>query len=410
MDDVKDELQCSFCRKLRKDVAILIAGPEIDGCGVMICDSCLDTGYNFLHKAKGSGEQEAGHLYAKDLKAKLDEYVIGQEDAKRKLSVAVSNHQKRINNDGNLTCEIEKSNIIMVGPSGCGKTLLLKTIAKIAGVPCTVCNSTALTETGYVGQDVESIFEDLVLSADGDIDKAEHGIVFLDEIDKKAKSKVSGASGRDVSGEGVQQALLKMVEGTELLINPDPTNKNPNKLVPFNTKDVLFIAGGAFMGLEEIVRKRKNKGSGVGVGAKVSKGTEADVALDVTAIDLTEYGLIREFIGRFPIIVSLHDLGVDMLSRVLIEPKNNLLDQYKELFRLDGIELSFSDEYLRQIAATSYEHKTGARGLRNSLEDKLSDIQFDIKDYKEQGITHIAIEIDGTTIFNKNTEKACKIL
>lgn len=391
-----EDLRCSFCNKNRKDVRLLIAGPEDSG-GVFICDGCLDAGYRFIHKAtEPEPELNLDHQYASDIKERLDEYVVGQENAKKKISVAISNHQKRVNNVGKLACDIEKSNIIMVGPSGCGKTLLLKTVAKIAGVPCAVCNSTALTETGYVGQDVESIFEDLMMAAGGDIEKAQRGIVFLDEIDKKAKTKSGGASGRDVSGEGVQQGLLKMVEGTELLINPDPTNRQPSKLVPFNTKEVLFIAGGAFEGLRDIIRKRKNNGSGIGVSAKVANNSE-ELELDVTASDLMQYGLIREFVGRFPIIVSLHDLDIDMLTQVLTEPKNNLLDQYKELFKIDGINLEFSDEYLRLIAKESYEHKTGARGLRNALEEKLSEIQYNLKEYKEKGITDITIDKDGNT-------------
>jgi len=399
-----DCLKCSFCNKDRKEVVMLIAGPDDEG-GVFICDACLDAGYRFIHKAKEPEVvQTATHQFASDIKEQLDQYVVGQNVAKRKIAVAVSNHQKRVNNIASLTHEIEKSNIIMVGPSGCGKTLLLKTVAKIAGVPCAVCNSTSLTETGYVGQDVESIFEELLMAAGGDIEKAQRGIVFLDEIDKKAKKK-SGGNGRDVSGEGVQQGLLKMVEGAELLINPDPTNRQPSKLVPFNTKDVLFIAGGAFEGLDSIIRKRKNNGSGIGVSATVSSvaemGGESDL-MDVSATDLMQYGLIREFIGRFPIIISLHDLNVDMLTQVLTEPKNNLLDQYKELFRIDGFALDFSPDYLRLVAKKSFEHKTGARGLRNSLEDKLADIQYNLKEYKSMGITHISIDKDGNT--NLRTE------
>jgi ATP-dependent Clp protease ATP-binding subunit ClpX len=386
-----DDLKCSFCEKERKNVSVLIAGPDENR--VFICDSCVNLAHEYIHGEKSKDTPpESYKFYPHDIKIRLDEYVIGQEDAKKKLSVAVYNHLLRINKKKEFTCDIDKSNIIMIGPSGCGKTLLLKTIADIAGVPCTIANSTALTEAGYVGQDVESIFEGLVMSANGDIEKAQKGIVFLDEIDKKAKSHSN--TGRDISGEGVQQALLKLVEGTELLINPDPTCKTPQKLVPFNTKDVLFIAGGAFTGIHAIVQKRQTKGTGIGVAATIKKNCE-NVDSDITPTDLHEYGLIREFIGRFPIIISLHGLDIDMLMRILIEPKNSILSQYRELFKSEGIDLCFADDYIKHIAERSVHTKTGARGLRNALEETLNSIQFDMKKHVENGVKKITINGGG---------------
>jgi ATP-dependent Clp protease ATP-binding subunit ClpX len=396
--------KCTFCQRAKGEVDLLISGPlDKDGKPVVyICDICASVAEEFSREMMEESNDEDIQttnetLYPIDLKKKLDEYVIGQDEAKKKLSVAIFNHKKRIAMINRGESTVEKSNILMIGPSGSGKTLLLKTISKIADVPCTVANSTALTEAGYVGQDVESIFEDLLVSADGDIVKAQQGIVFLDEIDKKAKSR-AGANGRDISGEGVQQALLKLVEGTELMINPDPRNKQPMTLVPFNTKDVLFIAGGAFVGLDEISKKRKTT-STIGFGSKLS--SDNDDVLDIVSDDLTKYGLIREFIGRFPITVQLHGLSIDVLKRIIVEPKNSIFSQFQELFSFEEIDLEFTDEYLTYLATNSHSHKTGARGLRSSLEEDLSAAQFNLKKHTENGITKIVVGDQGEISFIK---------
>lgn len=397
---------CTFCKQTKGEVELLVSGPiGEDGEPVAyICDMCALITEEFISEMRADSEKRdkelefpAPTLYPLDIKRQLDEYVIGQDDAKKKLSVAIFNHKKRIAMMNRGESSIEKSNILMVGPSGSGKTLLLKTIADITDVPCTVANSTALTEAGYVGQDVESIFEDLLTAADGDIKKAQQGIVFLDEIDKKAKSR-SGATGRDISGEGVQQALLKLVEGTELMINPDPRNKQPQALVSFNTKDVLFIAGGAFVGLDEIAKKRTST-STIGFGSKLND--ESDDVFDIKSDDLTKYGLIREFIGRFPITVQLQGLSIDMLKRIVVEPKNSIFSQFQELFAFEEIELEFTDEYLTYLATNAHDHKTGARGLRSSLEEDLSAVQFELKKHTEEGITKIVVADQGEISFIK---------
>lgn len=402
------EESCTFCGQSKGEVDLLIAGPlgEDGKPKAYICDMCVEYAEEYVQEIRAEEDEDGEEadvikptLYPMDIKKQLDEYVIGQDAAKRKLAVAVFNHKKRIAMINRGEDTVEKSNILMVGPSGSGKTLLLKTVTKIADVPCTVANSTSLTEAGYVGQDVESIFEDLLLAADGDIERAQQGIVFLDEIDKKAKSK-AGNTGRDISGEGVQQALLKLVEGTELMINPDPRNKQPMSLVPFNTKDVLFIAGGAFVDLADIAKKRAG-GSTIGFGAKSKDSEDYEIIAD----DLVKYGLIREFIGRFPIMVNLHELDEEMLKRIVTEPKNSIFSQFQELFGVEEIDLEFTDEYLTHLAKTAHKHKTGARGLRSSLEEDLSTVQFELKAHKSNQVTKIIVGDEGEVKLIRNEDE-----
>lgn len=391
--------RCSFCKKTKGDVEVLIAGPKYEDFQIYICNNCAKKSSDYAQEALLAVNKpiEDEILYPADIKEKLDDFVIGQEEAKRKLSVAIYNHKKRIAMVNRGENDVEKSNILMIGPSGSGKTLLLKTIAKIEDIPCTIANSTSLTEAGYVGQDVESIFEDLLLSAGGDVDKAQQGIVFLDEIDKKAKS-TTGSNGRDISGEGVQQALLKLVEGTELMINPDPRNKQPTTLIPFNTKDVLFIAGGAFIGLEEISKDRRE---GSTMGFSPTANTPSGESFEVNSDDLTKYGLIREFIGRFPIVVQLQGLEVEDLKKVVVEPKNSIYSQFRDLFSVDGIELEFTDSYLTHLATKAHEHKTGARGLRSRMEEDLGMAQYNLKKHTSDGITKIIVGDQGEISLGK---------
>jgi ATP-dependent Clp protease ATP-binding subunit ClpX len=403
---------CTFCTQGKNEVDLLISGPENEhGVPVAyICSDCIAIADEFIESYRevskeltldDGGEVEEAILYPIDIKSKLDAWVIGQDEAKKRLSVAIFNHKKRIAMLDRVEDAPDKSNILVIGPSGSGKTLLIKTISTITDIPCAIANSTALTEAGYVGKDVESIFEDLLVAANGDIKKAQRGIIFLDEIDKKAKNK-SGSQGRDISGEGVQQALLKLVEGTELMVNPNPKNKQPSALVPFNTKDVLFIAGGAFDGLVKIAETRA-AGSSIGFSSKIKN----EVAVQDTNIivdDLISFGLIREFVGRFPINVILSGLDKDALKRIVTEPKNNLFSQFRDLLAMEDIRLHFTDEYLDYLSERAVTHKTGARGLRSTLEEDLSEVQFNIKLHKEEGVTDIIVGDEGKITFKKETE------
>lgn len=375
-----DIVRCSFCNKPQSQVRKLIAEPN----GAYICDECIEVCSEIIEEEFEYDDDrrefdDINLLTPEEIKAFLDEYVIGQDEAKKVLSVAVYNHYKRIMAGSDLGVDLQKSNILMLGPTGCGKTLLAQTLAKILNVPFAIADATALTEAGYVGEDVESILLKVIQAADGDIERAEHGIIYIDEIDKITRKSENPSITRDVSGEGVQQALLKIIEGTVASVPPQGGRKHPHQeLIQIDTTNILFICGGAFEGIDKIIETRLDKKS-IGFNAEIAKKHEEDVDVllhQVLPQDLVKFGLIPELVGRVPVTVSLDLLDKEALIRILTEPKSSLVKQYQKLMELDGVKLEFDKAALDAIAETSLARKTGARGLRAIMEDIMMDTMF----------------------------------
>lgn len=385
---IKTLVNCSFCGKNRLDVELMIQGPDFGGKSMYICNECIDITYDIIHTedaVKVVKKKKEKILTPEQIKAHLDEYIIGQDNAKIAISVAVYNHYKRTT--GAMKAEIDKSNLLMIGESGCGKTLTVKTIAKLFDLPYIIADATALTEAGYVGEDAENLIHRLLQNADGDLKKAQHGIIFIDEIDKKSRRSESSTVTRDVSGEGVQQSLLKLIEGTTLNIEDDS-----GEMVEFDTKDVLFICSGAFGGLDEVIKKNRTSAS-IGIGATLpTKATFSTTVQSVIPDDLVKYGLIPELVGRHPVLVVFDDLTPDLLVRVMKEPKNNIVSQFCALFKYEGVSLMFDDKYLLNVAEECLRHKVGARGLRSIMEKDLQAVQFILPRIAKEGVNKVLID------------------